>query len=275
MPEPGAVVVVASTVALFVIGYRRARARGLAPGVVRALVAGPAIGALALALLSPLDSLAHRSIAAHMAQHVLLADVAVPLLLIAFRAPVGALAAPPTLVARFGRARRLRRALAWLVRPTHAVPIYALVLLGWHLGPAFEAALRWPLLHALQHQSFVLASVLVWWPIVEPARRRPRHALWKLPYLFAARFAGMALAMGIAATRSPLYPDSYGLGERWLGLDPLGDQRLGAALMFSTDVVVLVVGLTLLFFAAARADQREGEAPRIARPSSRELGRAL
>lgn len=260
MPEPGGVVVVASTVALFVIGYRRARARGLAPGVARALVAGPAVGALALALLSPLDSLAHRSIAAHMAQHVLLADIAVPLLLIAFRAPIGALAAPPTLVAGFGRARRLRRAMAWLVRPTHAVPIYALVLLGWHLGPAFEAALHWPLLHALQHQSFVVASALAWWPVLEPHRRRVRGELWKLPYLFAARFPGMALAMAIASTREPIYAGAYGTEERALGLAPLADQRAGAAIMFTTDVLVLGIGMSLLFLAAARGAEEAASA---------------
>jgi cytochrome c oxidase assembly factor CtaG len=258
--DAGALAAVTVTGGLAARGARLARRRDLrlAPAQRTFCVAG--VAALAGALLSPLDHRASESVAAHMAQHLLLADIAVPLLLLGFRAPVGALAVPKRLVAAFGRARRLRRALAILARPTVAVPLYAVVLLGWHVGPAFEAALRHPLVHALQHQAFVVASALVWWPLIEPHRRQARGELWKLAYLFAARFFGMALAMAIAAARTPLYADAYGAGDRAFGLDALADQRLGAALMFTTDVVVLAVGMTALFFLAARAGDRPGDA---------------
>ena len=55
----------------------------------------------------------------------------------------------------------LRRAFRWLRRPLVAVPVYALVLYGWHFAILFEAAVRYPFVHALQHMSFVAIGVLV------------------------------------------------------------------------------------------------------------------
>ena len=61
------------------------------------------------------------------------------------------------------------------------------------------------MVHALQHASFVAIGVLVWWSALEPWRRRPQGALWKIGHILGARFAGMFLGMSFVIIRVPIY----------------------------------------------------------------------
>ena len=141
-------------------------------------------GGLALmgvALLSPLDSLGETDLlSAHMAQHLLIADLSAPLLVIGLRSPVYAFILPRSMFAALARSHRLRAVFRFLKQPWIAAPLWILTLYGWHLAPAYEAALRSPVLHALQHQTFIAASLLVWVSVLEPARRRVPGELWKI-----------------------------------------------------------------------------------------------
>ena len=101
-----------------------------------------------------------------------------------------------------------------------ALPIYVLVLYGWHISIFFEAAVDHPLVHALQHASFIAIGVLVWWSVLEPKRRRLRGELWKIGHVLSARFLGMFLGMSFVLIRQPIYTDVYGTGERAFGLSP-------------------------------------------------------
>ena len=91
-----------------------------------------------------------------------------------------------------------------------ALPVYVLVLYGWHFSIFFDAAVRHPLVHALQHTSFIAIGVLVWWSVLEPKRRRLRGELWKIGHILAARFLGMFLGMCFVLIRQPIYTDVYG-----------------------------------------------------------------
>src|SRR5919106_2842014 len=92
------------------------------------------IALTAAGLLSPIDGLAEDLLSAHMAQHLLIADLAAPLLLVGLRSPVYAFLLPrPALVAVAHR-RRLRNAFRTGRRPLVAIPVYVLLLYGWHIG---------------------------------------------------------------------------------------------------------------------------------------------
>ena len=108
-------------------------------------------------------------------------------------------------------------AFRWLRQPLVAVPVYALVLYGWHFSIFFEAAVRYPFVHALQHMSFVAIGVLVWWSALEPKRRRLRGELWKVPYLIGARMVGMLLGMSFVLIRVPVYTGVYAPGTAGTG----------------------------------------------------------
>lgn len=115
--------------------------------------------------------------------------------------------------------------------------------------------------HALQHESFVVASILVWWSALEPGRRRLRGELWKIGHILGARLAGMFLGMAFIAMRRPAYAGVYGDQARQYGLSPLADQQLAGALMLSLDFFVVLFALSFFFWQAARAHD---EAERVA-----------
>src|SRR4051794_4124630 len=138
---------------------------------------------IAIALLGPPDALSDDLLSAHMAQHLLLADLAAPLLLAGIRTPVLVFLLPRPLLVTVARTRWLRSLLRTLRKPLVAVPVWILVLYGWHFRFAFQAALEHPLVHALQHWSFFVSSVFAWWAIVEPKRGRIGGELWKAGHL--------------------------------------------------------------------------------------------
>jgi putative membrane protein len=218
---------------------------------------------LSLSFLGPLDEYAPKLVSAHMAQHVLMADIASPLMLIGVRNPVLMWFLPPQILTPLARRRRLRAAFAKLRSPMVAVPVYTLVLFAWHTAPLFEAALRSPVVHALQHESFIVFSVFLWWPVIEPQHRRMPGGLWKIPYIFGARLPTMFLGMAFAFSPTAFYTGFYGTGERSFGLSALTDQGLGGGIMMLVDIVIVMATLTVVFFRSASDDDAhapEGEA---------------
>jgi cytochrome c oxidase assembly factor CtaG len=220
---------------------------------------------LSAAFLSPLDEQALKVVSAHMGQHVLMGDIAVPLLLVGIRNPVLQFYLPRPILEPLARRHRLRALFRRLRQPAVAVGVYTLVLYAWHLGPLFEGALRNQFVHALQHQSFIAISALVWWPIIEPNHRRMPGHLWKIPYILGARLPTMFLGLGFVVAQSAFYAGFYGTGTRAGGLSPTADQQLGGAIMMVVDIVTLMVVLTAVFWRSAsdedaKAAEREAEA---------------
>jgi cytochrome c oxidase assembly factor CtaG len=229
-------------------------------------------GAIALwlvGLVSPIDGLGSDLLSAHMAQHLLIADLAAPLMLVGVRNPVLAFFLPRPALVTLARTRWLRTAFRWLRRPLVAVPIYVAVLYGWHLGGAFEAAVRHPMLHALQHASFIAIGVLVWWSALEPKRRRVPGELWKVPYMLGARFSGMFLGMAFVFIRVPIYEGVYGSGPRGHGLTAVHDQQLAGGMMITADIVLMVAALCFFFARAAADADRQDRAADAALLTSR------
>ena len=143
-----------------------------------------------------------------------------------------------------------------------------MILYTWHFSFAFEGALRNPLVHALQHISFVFAGVLVWWCAIEPQRRRLRGELWKIPYIFASRMVSMFLGVAFVVSRHPLYHDYYGNRPRAHGISPLADTQVAGGLMMSLDIIIIGGALIFFFWRASQDADRAEEAERAARAAS-------
>lgn len=216
----------------------------------------------AIGLLSPIDGLGDDGLAFHMLQHLLIADLAAPLLLAGMRNPVLAFLLPHWVLVPLAR-NRLRGAFRTLRQPLVALPVYTLVLYGWHFSFAFEAAVRHPLVHVAQHASFVSIGMLVWWAALEPKRRRLRGELWKIGHVLAARFLGMFLGMSFVLIRKPIYTNVYGTGPRALGLSPISDQQLAGGMMVFLDIAIMVFALGFFFLRAGqeydRSERRDAE----------------
>jgi cytochrome c oxidase assembly factor CtaG len=213
------------------------------------------VAMIAFGLLGPLDTLADDLLVAHMGQHLLIADLAAPFLLAGVRSPVLYFMLPKPLLVRLARRHRLRAAFHWLRRPLVALPIYLVILYTWHFAFAMDAALRSEWVHGLQHQTFVLGALLVWWPAIEPNRRTMAGELWKGGYILGARVMAMFVGMGLLISRHPAY-DFYADRGGSHGLTPLSDQQMAGGLMLMVDIVVMLAALAFFFFRAGAAEDR-------------------
>lgn len=252
--DPTVLALLLGAVALYVRAVRVLSGRGVRVGRWQQASFHGAIVLAAVALVSPVDALGEELLVAHMAQHLLIADLAAPLALAGLRWPVHVFFLPRPVLVAFARRRRLRRTLSILRQPLVATSVYVIVLYGWHLAPLFEGAVTNDIVHSLQHQSFVLISILVWWPAIEPHRRRLRGELWKIGHILAARFAGMMLGMAFIFTRVPVYTGAYG-NERPFGFSAVSDQQTAGGLMLSLDFFVVVFTLSFFFWRASLDDQ--------------------
>ena len=259
-----AVYLIALPAALYFRAVRILGRRGYRVPVTQQVSWYAGVGLMAVALLSPLDSLGETDLlSAHMAQHLLIADLSAPLLVIGLRSPMYAFILPRALFAELARSHRLRATFRFLKQPWVAAPIWIAVLYGWHLAPAYEAALRSPVLHALQHQTFIAASILLWVSVLEPTRRRVPGELWKIPHIVGTRFAGMFLGMAFVILQRPIYEGFYGQRALEHGLTPAEDQQIAGGLMLGIDFLVMIGALLFFFFRAAEdADRKEAEEER-------------
>ena len=257
--DPAVVVLIALAIALYVRAVRILASRGYrVPGLQQAAWYG-GMSLTAIGLLSPVDTLGTDLLSAHMGQHLLIADLSAPLLLIGIRTPVFVFLLPKPLLVTLAHRHGLRRALRWLRQPKVAVPVWIVILYGWHLAFLFVAASRHPLIHALQHESFVAGSLLVWWSVIEPKRRRLPADLWKVPYLLGSRLPGMLLGMAFIIMSSPAYVAFYGDRAELHGLSPITDQQIAGGMMMVLDLVVMLSSVAFFFYRSAQDHDRAEE----------------
>ena len=187
-----------------------------------------------LALASPLGHLNEELFLAHMAQHLLLADVGGLLLVLGLTGP---LLQPLLAIRVIGRLRAL-------THPLIALPLWLVNLYVWHLPALYQATLTSDVAHGLQHASFVGFGILVWMPLFGPLPKPAWFGDWlQLAYVVGFRFAGAVLGNVLIWSGSAIYPD-YAAGEAVWGLEPLADQSIGGAIMMFENLV-LTVGVAI------------------------------
>jgi putative membrane protein len=211
-------------------------------------LAGSLLATLA-ALASPIDSLADQLFFMHMIQHVLLLDVA-PILAIVSLTRV--LLRPLT-----RSVSALERRAGPLAAPAFAVLLYVTAIWAWHIPAAYDAALRHPALHVLEHLSFLVAGSLYWWHLLSPIRSRLRLAgLGPIAYMASTKLFVGALGMGLAFAPATLYAYYQHRARVW-GLSVADDQSLAGIVMAVEQSLVMGVALVVLFIAALTESERE------------------
>ncbi|HEY8492206.1 MAG TPA: cytochrome c oxidase assembly protein [Dehalococcoidia bacterium] len=232
-PDPAALAALAAAGILYTAGLRRLRRRG-GPPAWRAAAFAAGLGAVAAALLSPLDGLSAALFSAHMVQHLLLILAAAPLLVLA-RPQVAWLVALPRGVRRWlgRRARADAGRAAWhaLSHPAVAWGLHATAVWAWHLPGPYQAALRHDAVHALEHAALLGTALLFWWPLLGARGRRRLDGGGAFLYLLAASLQGGALGALMTLAPAPWYPAYAGTAAAW-GLTPLQDQQLAGLLMW-------------------------------------------
>ena len=226
----------------------------LRPSRDRALAAAAALALIFAAFVTELQQLAtHTFLWAHLLQNVVLAEWS-PALLV--------LAVPE---------RRLR---AVRIPMLPALGVWLGTYYVWHLPVIYDAALRRPhtLLH-VEHLTYLIAGVAVWWPVIRGNQPSGVKAL----YLFAAFVLASPLGLLLALIPRAIYPFYVHAPRTW-GPRPLVDQQIAGVTMALEQAAVFFAVFTLYFQRFFREEQREPELLRrsgngAGRPSHHELQR--
>jgi cytochrome c oxidase assembly factor CtaG len=195
---------------------------------------------LALALVSPLHPLGEVLFSAHMVQHELMMVVAAPLLVLGRPLVPYVWALPPGWRRSAGdvaRAPAFRVAWGGVTRPSTTWLLHAVAIWIWHAPALYEATLDNPLIHTMQHVSFLATALLFWWSLLRGGRLSYGASV---AYLFATMLHTSALGVILAFASSLWYPAYAATTMQW-GLTPLEDQQLGGLIMWIPGGISYVV----------------------------------
>ncbi|GAC1344080.1 MAG: hypothetical protein NVS4B7_18880 [Ktedonobacteraceae bacterium] len=228
---------------LYMLGVRLTHRRNLQQPLqsYRILAFVAAILLLALVLLTPLDTIARTQfVAAHMLQAVIIVTFCAPLLL----------ASCPDWLLQPLVARSLpQRVFQALTHPLVASALFNLTFLAWHAPVLYNFALRNGTFYHVEMLSFLLTSLLNWWPLIGPLR-----LLRKLSYpqqmLYAFLdgqpvdiFAFLMVFTGVVFYTHYTIPSPL---IDW-GYTPITDQTVAGAFLLLPGIVDLIV-MSPLFF---------------------------
>jgi putative membrane protein len=209
---------------------------------------GIGVTAGTLALVSPLDPLAEDTlVSAHMAQHLLIGDIAPLFLLLGLRGPIAFFMLPPTLLRPLARVSWLRHLLSFLLRPRVSFAVWAVSLGAWHIPAAYDAALAHSAVHQLEHASLFLGGFLLWTQIVDPTQRRRLTVGRRAALATLALLAGMVLSEVLLAA-APLYAHYAAVSDRPFGLTRATDQTRAGLVMTVEQIATLGPAAALLLW---------------------------
>jgi putative membrane protein len=203
------------------------------------------IAAAVLSLGVPSEELLY----AHMIEHLLLGDIAALLIVLGLTAPMLA----PILRIRFFDRLRL------LTQPAIAFPLWAIDMYVWHLPVFYEAALRHPGVHALEHAMFLALGINMWMPLVGPLPTPSWFGnLAKLGYIVAVRLTGTILGNVFLWSGTAFYP-FYRHGDAVAHISSITDQNLAGAIMMVEESFLTLGLFCWLFLRTAREGEERQE----------------
>ncbi len=192
---------------------------------------------------TPLHTIAlHYLLSVHFLQNVVTAEWA-PLLVVIAVSPA------------------LGRPIARYTHPLVVLPLWLATYFFWHVPVIYDTALNRPhsLLH-LEHLTYFLAGLLMWWPVV--------HGRYsdgvKAAYVFAAFVLASPLGLLLALLPRPVY-DFYKHAPQLWGLSDLTDQQLAGVTMAVEQAVVFFAVFAHYLARFLRTEQIAGvfsESPR-------------
>ena len=217
-----------------------------------------------LAMASPLDAMGNLLLQAHMLQHLLIMMVAPPLIW---------LGAPGIPLLR-GLPHKIRKYwigpfLAWrtlhgflhvLTHPVTCLSLFILVTWIWHWPPLYELGLRNATWHQVEHACFLLASLLFWWPVIQPWPSKPIWPRWALiPYLLIADVSNTVFSAAFCFWEEVIYP-TYEMAPRIAGITAMTDQAIAGAIMWVPGSMIFLIPVAMII--------RSLLSPRLALPNT-------
>mgnify|MGYP001113214468 CR=1 FL=1 len=233
---------------------------------------------IALALLSPIETLSGQLFLMHMIQHLLLVMFAPPLLLLANPLPFILWGLPAPARVQTGKAlshllhrkSSFRRYLRLATSPGVVWFLFVFFLIGWHDPGLYNAALRSDLVHDIEHLTFFLSAMLYWWHVVGAGPRihkrfsRPAQVM----YVIAAIPPNMFTGVAITFANQPIYTYYLSVPRLW-GLDALSDQQLGGLIMWVPGSMMYIIAVLIITARWLQGEEKKPPFP-VAQVSTRE-----
>src|ERR1700730_7278235 len=245
---------VLATGVIYVAGWRalsRRTPQRFGPRRLAGVLGG--LGAIVLAVGSPLDALAGRLLQPHMTQHMLLMMVAPPLLWLG--APVA-----PMLLGVPRRIRRvvatglaapsLRRITSLIAHPAVGWTSFAVAFWVWHTPQLYELALRSDAWHHVEHACLFTTAMMFWRPVILAWPARSPWPRWTMiPYLVLAELQNTALSAILTFSDRVIYR-AYETAPRLWGVSALEDQSIAGAIMWVPGSLAFLLPLLWLVLTA-------------------------
>ncbi len=265
-PTPDVVLPTAAIALIYAVGVVR-RAAIVDPVLQwRHLMFFAGVGALFLALQSPIDPIAERLFFVHQIQHLLLRMLGPMLIALAW--PQGILVAglPASirrgLVAPMARQRWLRRAFRTVAHPVVVTALYVGALYVWEIPRYHDAALRDEAVHYSMHLTMLLAGLIFWWRIFD--RRPPPNGLRfgvRAMMLWLVILSNIVLGAYTTLKSAVLYR-GYDAPGRLFGYAPLADEQVGGVVIWIPSSMMCVIAFLVILYMWGRHETKT-EARRV------------
>lgn len=245
--HPSTVIGLLALSALYWWRARVEREKGAPPlGRTRPILFGAAVVTMFFSLNGWLHDLSDSYLfSAHMLQHLLLAFVVAPLMVMGTPGWMLRPALRYRAVAAFGRA---------VTRPKVCFATFNVVMAGWHVPIMYNAAMAMHPLHIVMHLTMLAAAVMMWWPVLSPLPELPRLAYpMQMLYLFLMTIPMSIIAVCIVYSGEVLYP-AYAAAPRVVALSPLQDQLIGGLIMWVPGGLYFFTVISVIFFKWQQAD---------------------
>ena len=238
----------------------------------RTLLFFAGMGAMVLAVISPLAAYDTTLFSVHMWQHMLITMIAAPLLLLGTPITLGLRAATPG----------LRREVLLPLLHSNVVRVIAFPGLAWlaftatmwasHFSPLYNESLENDWAHRFEHIWYTGAALLFWWQVIglDPTPWRMSHPV-RLLYLGLQMPQNTFLAVAIYSANDVLYKHYETVARDW-GPSPLSDQQLAGITMWVVGDLLFLAAAAVVAYGWVKHEERAAE--RIDRQLARERAAA-
>ena len=223
-----------------------------------------------LALLSPIDALGQQLFFMHMVQHLLLIMIAPPLLLIANPMPFILWGLPTGWRRGVGRVisqalhreSGFRRGLRAVTQPGIIWLVWVISLIGWHDPNLYNAALRYEWVHNVEHLTFFIASLLLWWHLTGAGPRVHKQfgLLGRIGLVLSVVPPNMLTGVVLAFAEEGYYSYYEAVPRLW-GFDVLMDQQLGGVIMWVPGSMMYILAALILIGRFLSQEDRKPHLP--------------
>ena len=248
---------VAGLAALGAIYLWRSRQRGDGETVsgIRKLSFFAALFVIFASLNGPIHDLSDNYLfSGHMVQHLLLTMLMPPLLIFGV---------PSWMLRPLLRNRAIGAAARRITRPVACFVIFYVVIAAWHLPVMYNAAMANHDIHIIEHLMFMVAAVLMWWPLTSQLPELPRLPYpGQMLYCFLMSIPMSIIAVYITMADAVLYPH-YSAAPRIMNLSPMDDQLLGGLIMWVPGGLIFMIIMSVVFFKWASRGEDHAAAAQV------------